>query len=371
MRITLFTDTLAAGGAERTVVVLAEEFANRGHRVVVVTWNNDVADFYMLPTGVQRIRVPLDSQQASVRWFDVIGNARRLRAIRRTIRATDPDAVISFQDGTNELFLVSSAGDRYRKLISCQNDIEQHAHYNRRWAALRRYLYRLADWVVFLDADQARRASHSHRSWRCTGIPNPLPHIDTSPGTRETQVTGWLERFSLRVSAMGRLVYQKGFDLLLEAFKRVNEVLPNAGLVIIGEGDLRPQLEASVAGLGLKDVVMMPGRLHRPHAVISRCHAFVLSSRYEGQGLALVEAMATGVAVISHDCPSGPSTIIRDGYDGILVPSGDVDGLARAIIRVLQNEHERQTLATHATEVRRRYAADAICRQWEELLAAA
>ena len=366
-RLTLFISTLRGGGAERSVTVLAEAFAAAGHDVSVVTWNDAEPDSYRLPESVGRVRVSLGGG-ASVRWFDVVGNLRRLRAIHKAIAATRPDAVISFLDGTNELFLLASLGARYGKLISCQVDLCRHRHYNRRWALLRRWLYPLADRVVFLDRAQARWAEAHFSGWRCDGIANPLPTIETRPDAAAEAVLAQAAGFPRKLVAMGRLVPQKGFDMLLDAFAPLAGMHPDWALIILGEGPDRANLEAQRERLGLTARVVMPGFVARPHAVIAACDLFVFSSRYEGQGLALLEALACGTPAVSFDCPSGPSLVLRDGETGLLVAEGDVAALGAAMARLMRDDTERRRMAARAARSTDDYAPARILCEWVGLI---
>lgn len=367
MRITLFIGTLGGGGAERALIVLAEGLHKRGHEVTVLTWINDEPDFYLVPEGVEHVRAVIPGSIVSTRWYNVVGFIRRLFALRKSIKSTQPEVVISFLDGNNELFLLASIKERYRKILSCQIDIAEHDHFNLRWDRLREFIYKWADRIVFLDSEQAERAHEQHPTWSCVGIPNPVVDINTIPDIQAKEIIGILEKFPVRLAAMGRLANQKGFDLLLEAFKKVVQHFPEAGLVILGEGPLRDDLQAQIKVLNLTDHVLMPGQMHNPHAVIAACDLFVFSSRYEGQGLALVEAMACGVPAVSFDCPSGPSYIIQDNVDGILVPPGDTGALAEAVAMLLNDEKRRLEFAVEAKRVRDRFSTGKICSQWERL----
>jgi len=166
---------------------------------------------------------------------------------------------------------------------------------------------------------------------------------------------------------MGRLVPLKGFDRLLSAFKLAADKIPGWRLVIIGEGELRPELEQIIARCGLTESVQLTGLIQDPFAVMRQSRFFVMSSLSEGFPYALLEAMACGLPAIAMDCPSGPREIIRDGVDGIIVPDGDVDALATAMQRLMTDEPERQRLAAHALEVREEFNADKIIQLWQEL----
>ena len=368
MKITMFISTLGSGGAERAMTCLSEEFSRRGHELTVVTWNNQVEDFYKLHESVRRISVEY-RKSPFARWYDLPGNISRFRAIRKAIASTEPDAVISFLDGTNELFLLSSFNEKYYKILSCQVDMRMHAHYNTRWIWLRRWLYRLADKIVFLDRAQGEWANRTFPGWNCTGIPNPLPAIDVIPDKETEHVIEEAKRFPKRIVAMGRLAPQKGFDMLLDAFVPLADKFPDWGLVILGEGDDREKLEIQREKLGLQQRVMMPGRVSKPHAVIASSDIFAFSSRYEGQGLALLEAIACGVPAVSYDCPSGPSEILQHEKSGLLVEAENVEAFRKALERLMTSEEERLAMSDFARRSVGRYDNEVICRQWDALLA--
>ncbi|NLO89188.1 MAG: glycosyltransferase, partial [Clostridia bacterium] len=132
------------------------------------------------------------------------------------------------------------------------------------------------------------------------------------------------------ILSAGRLTAAKDFPTLIHAFARVRaERL--ARLMILGEGEERPNLESLVRELGLESDVSMPEFVENPYAYMARAAVFVLSSAWEGFGNVLVEAMAVGTPVVSTDCPSGPAEILEGGKWGKLVPVGDVEKLAKAL----------------------------------------
>jgi len=170
------------------------------------------------------------------------------------------------------------------------------------------------------------------------------------------------------ILAMGRLSPEKGFDLLLQAFAQLAGRNSDWTLAIAGEGPRRSMLEQQIAHLGLSDRVRLLGWVSQPHRLMRQARLFVLSSRYEGFPVALLEAMACGLPAVSFDCDSGPREIIRHELDGLLVPPGDVSALAGSIERLLRDDALRATLAHHARDVAQRFSQESFAAKWEEVL---
>jgi glycosyltransferase involved in cell wall biosynthesis len=142
------------------------------------------------------------------------------------------------------------------------------------------------------------------------------------------------------ILALGRLVPQKDFGMLIRAFAQVRRARA-ARLLILGEGPERDGLAAAIAENGLQDDVQLPGWTVNPYPYMARSRLFVLSSRWEGLPTVLIEALFCGVEVVSTDCPSGPREILDGGRYGALVPVGDVDALAEAMERALSRDAAR------------------------------
>jgi glycosyltransferase involved in cell wall biosynthesis len=312
-----------------------------------------------------------------VRWFDLLGNIRRLARIRAAILSTRPDCVIGIGDGTNELMLLATANCGLTRLVSIQIDQSGHDRYHTGWddrrrRRLRRRAYAMADAVVLLSAQEAGRAAADNPGWRCAAIPDPvIPTIDPEPDEQAASIMARLEARECWLVGAGRLVEQKGFDLLLAAFASLAARFPAWGLLILGEGPDRPSLERQAATLHIAERVLMPGVVRKLHAVLQRCDVFVLPSRFEGQPLVLMEAMLCGLPVVSFDCPSGPASIIRPGVDGLLVGPITATALAAELSRMMACPDMRRAMGRAAPEVRSRFDVQRICARWERLIARA
>jgi glycosyltransferase involved in cell wall biosynthesis len=162
------------------------------------------------------------------------------------------------------------------------------------------------------------------------------------------------------------LVKQKGFSHLIDAFVLLRKVIP-AHLWIIGEGELRQELEAKVACLGLGNCVRLLGFQSNPYKFMAAADVFALSSLWEGFGNVIVEAMACGVPVVASDCLHGPAEIITNGVNGLLVPPSDDQALSRAMLRVLTDQALRERLSANGRARAEDFQARTIASAYERL----
>jgi glycosyltransferase involved in cell wall biosynthesis len=172
---------------------------------------------------------------------------------------------------------------------------------------------------------------------------------------------------SRTVLAAGRLVYQKGYDMLIPAFAQVHAARPDWRLKICGGGELKGTLVDVVAEHGLEEVVELPGPCADLPGEMEQASVYALSSRFEGFPLVLLEAMGKGMAVVAFDCPTGPRDIIDDHRNGILVPPKDVDAFAAGLLELIEDEELRRRCGEAAAETARQYTIDAVGPRWEEL----
>jgi len=353
--IVFINSSMVCGGAERVITLLTEYWAGMGTRTTVVTIHSPDRDHYSLDPRVGR--VSLDAKRESKNFLDGFGNnLRRVAKLRRAIRSLRPSVVISFQDTNNVLTLIASAGLSVPTIVCERNDPRMKAK-SPIWAGLRRLVYRRANMLVVQTQSLVEWARKLVGADKVYVLPNPVaqPAV-TAISPTERQET---------IVAVGRLVRQKGFDMLLEAISLCDH---RWVLEIVGDGPERRNLELLARTLGISDQVRFVGRVTNPGVHYQKAALFVLSSRYEGFPNVLVEAMACGLPAISFDCASGPAEIIRHGVDGILVPPEDAHALARAIDTLMMNPRQRLSMAKRAHEVVHRFATAKIVSEWDSLI---
>ena len=334
VQVSIYIPSLHGGGAERVMVALANGFAVRG----VIT---DLV--------LAKAEGPyLSEVSRAVRIVD-LGAERAIKSMAGLVsylRKECPTAVLSALNHANVIALLARriAGCTTRVVVSQRSTPSAQAFNNRSirtWIECHsmRWFYPQADAIVSIShgvaSDLTVFARISPQS--ITTIYNPIELAKIANLATEPIAHTWFEPGSPPVIlGVGRLHKAKDFQSLIKAFAQV-QMNRSVRLVILGEGELRPQLEAQADELGLHDVVDFPGFVKNPFKFMRSASLFVLSSAWEGFSNVLVEAMACGTPVVSTACPSGPSEILQDGKWGRLVPVGDVAALAQAMAAALDD----------------------------------
>jgi glycosyltransferase involved in cell wall biosynthesis len=189
-------------------------------------------------------------------------------------------------------------------------------------------------------------------------MPNAVPDVRAARSDLSSSV----------VVSAGRLTPQKGFDLLVEAFRIVAERHPAWSLHIYGVGPMRQQLARQLRASGLKGTVVLKGFSGSLPEALAGASIFALSSRFEGFSLALVEAMGVGLPPVSFACPHGPLEIITNDVDGLLVPPENVEALAAGICALIEDPQRRAELGAAARRRVRSYAPDVVDAAWDRLI---
>jgi len=358
-RLAICVPDMGAGGAERSMLKLAGELAARGYPVDLVLARAE---------GPHMAEIP-----PAVRLVDL--KARRvllsLPGLIRYLRHERPAALLSvLHANLVALWARRLAGVPTRVIVSERNTLSSEAqHYAdlrmRLMPQLIRLFYRWADGIVAVSNGVADDLAHTAgiARERITVIYNPIVTPSLIAQAKAPVDHPWFQQGEAPVIlGAGRLCNQKDFPTLIRAFARVRKS-HLARLVILGEGEERPALEALIRQLGLESSVDLPGFVANPLPYMVRAAVFVLSSRWEGLPGALIEALYCGAPLVSTDCPSGPREILADGAYGQLVPVGDADALAQAIERALDGKAPKPS-----AESWRPYASETVATQYLDLL---
>jgi len=346
MKLCFIIYSLGNGGAERVLTTLANYFIDE-YEISIITFN-DEKSFYRLD---QRIKIiPLSSNKNSNNIFDAIkNNISTIIKLIKTIKKVNSDVVISFMTTSNILSILAC------KILNKPIIISERTNYDflssKIWKKIRKIVYPFCNHLVVQSNYDLEKYNFVKN---VSIIENPLFIKDFSEQIQR-------KNYFL---AVGRLDRVKGFDMLIEAYSKLNT---SWKLKIVGEGKERKALQDQIERLVLIDKVELLGRKNDVEKYYYEAGIFILSSRMEGYPNALVEAMACGCPCISFDCKTGPSSIIKNNINGILIENGNIDELSKAMNELSLNAENRQKLSLKALEIREKLNIKKISEKWEFL----
>lgn len=363
LSVSVFLPALEGGGAERAMLHLAQGLAERGVKTDLVIAQAEGAYLKQLPEQVRLI----DLQSR----FPVV--LSKTLALRRYLQQEQPDVLLSALDILGSApWAQRLAGVSTRIVMCVQTHLSQQFrdHQPNTIGKVRphfvRWFYAWADGIVAASQgvadDLAAMAKLPVEQVQV--IYNPVITPQMVAKMQEPLDHPWFAADAPPVIlGVGRLVSQKDFFTLIKAFAQVRQ-RSLARLMILGEGEQRPQLEALINELGLSADVALPGFVENPYAYMANSAVFALSSIFEGFGNVVAEALAAGTPVVSTDCKSGPAEILANGEYGRLVPVGDVDALAAVMIATLAEPANPTTLQQRAAA----FSLDNITEQYLDFL---
>jgi GalNAc-alpha-(1->4)-GalNAc-alpha-(1->3)-diNAcBac-PP-undecaprenol alpha-1,4-N-acetyl-D-galactosaminyltransferase len=365
MRILFFVSSMHAGGAERVAATLASGWARRGDSVTLApTYTKKGSCFYSLNPAVRLVWVA-----DRMGWLGrtLFPSLSKWFAIRRLVRESNPDVIISFLTNVNVVILFATRGLGVPVIVCERTNPAFSSSAGTFLQRLRRFSYPWADAVVLQSQDSVDAFKQMvPRVKTLLVVPNPLP-----PDLRDVDITPAVPAPARRlVLGMGRLVPSKRFDALIQAFAALATDYPDWDLVIWGDGPQRDELIQQIQETGLASRISLPGRTEQPWQEMAKADIFVLTSQVEGFPNVLLEAMALGRACVTVDCPSGPRELSQDGKYALLTPLDDQPALCRAMAQLMDDSTLRDVMGRHAAaSVQERYGLPEIMLRWDDAMA--
>jgi glycosyltransferase involved in cell wall biosynthesis len=362
--------TLAGGGAERVMVHLLNNIDKRKFDPYLVLFQRKGAFLKELPDDTNIcILSNKDYALGFKQFFEII-------SLISLINKNKPAVIVSFMWYTNVISLLAKMLCKIeckvivaeRTTLSFTNE-GRIVGWIRRWTI--RYFYPVSHYYI-AQTKQMRQEliEKAHlQSEKIKIIHNPIDiHEIKKMSKKQIDMAGFNPELSLILS-VGRLTIEKGYNNLIRAFSHVNKK-NDAYLMILGEGEERHRLERLVKKLGVKENVFLPGFEKNPYKYLAHSTMFVLPSLYEGFPNALLESLSLGVPSIATRCQNGPSEIITDGVDGILVPPTDESALVDALKQLLVDKNLRNRLGEAGKKRAMDFRVEKIIKQYEEVIEA-
>lgn len=373
LKIVYITPALyMAGGVERVLTLKANYFAEHfGYDItIILTEGKDKPLFYPLSNKIKVINLNIGFEELWTCSFikKIFVYLKKQRQFKKTLTkelmCIRPNITISLL--RREINFINDIKDGSRKIGEMHINRANYRNYSTEkvcfikklfakfWSSnLLHHLQKLDKLVVLTDRDRD--------SWvelnNVVTIPDPLSILPTkiSPLTEK------------RVVAIARYSHEKGIDLLLKAWSIVEKQISDWRLDVFGDGDRAPY-EQLIDELKInRKSCLLHGRTDDVEKEYCNSSIFVLSSRFEGFGMVLTEAMACGLPVVSFDCPWGPRSIITDGEDGLLVENGNTYALASSLIRMISDDTLRHTMSSIGIRDVQHFKIERIAEQWGEL----
>lgn len=361
-----------AGGVERVLTLKANYFAEHfGYDVtIILTEGKGKSPFYPLSDRIKVVNLDIGFEQL---WncsflkkiFVYLKKQRQYKkALTAELMKLCPDITVSLlrreinfligiKDGSKKIGELHVNRLNYRNFEANDTNFIKQLFAKLWMSSLVKQLKRLDRFVVLTEEDMLAWPELQNVSV----IPDPLSFVPTAQSSLSVK----------RVIAVGRYVYQKGFDLLLQAWAKIERQCPDWMLVVYGDGDKTPY-EQMMRNLGIDTSRCL---LNGPTTDIQREYVnsslFVFTSRFEGFGMVLVEAMACGLPVVSFACPCGPKDIVRDGEDGFLVENGNIDELVQQLIKLMVDHRLRTAFARHAQQNAQRFNIEQTALRWKSV----
>lgn len=381
----LIANGYAGGGTIRTTLNMANGLSARGHDVEVVSvLRRRTVPMFKLDAEV-RMRPLADTSPVALRpsdWLEPLVEKRdQLR--KKLLHA--PSKLIHPNDVRHPTFNLYSDIQLMRFLRSVKDGViigtrpalnlaiarfvrrsvirvgQEHLHLAKHRAPLKasfqKYYPRLDAFATLTPDDAVAYQAFLGNNGRVLSMPNAAPEMDGVRANLDNKV----------VVAAGRLAAQKGFDMLIPAFARVAEKHPDWELRIFGAGEKESDLRKIIDDLDVGANVKLMGFTKSLPQEFGAGSIYVLSSRFEGFPMVLLEAMMTGLPPVAFDCPTGPRDLITQNVDGIVVPHKDIDAMASGIIDLIEDEDRRKALGAAAYEKAQQYTTAGLAEKWEQL----
>jgi glycosyltransferase involved in cell wall biosynthesis len=371
IRVLFFISSLEGGGAERVMVEILRNI-NRNYiePILILLYPYDHSPYKgLLPKDLEVIVIKRESDTS-------LEKIKQFKDFLKCIKNKKPDLILSMLTHCNIMAIVAGLMYKIRTIVSEHNTLSEiiKTEDGRKMMGISgsflvRKLYRFANKIIAVSEgikdDLIKNFGISKE--KISVIYNPVDLENIRTLSKEPVDHHFFESNVPIIISVGRLIYQKGFDLFIRALKKLSSQI-DFRAIILGNGPEKESLEDLAFKLDIIDKISFAGFKANPFAFLSKSDIFVLSSRFEGLPMAILEAMACEVPIIATDCKSGPREILQDGEYGIFVPIEDEDALSVAMLKLLKDSALRERFKLLSKERVTNFSIDKIVKKYEELI---
>lgn len=360
--------TCHSGGMERVLTNKANYLVRHGYEVVVVTTDQQgLPPFFPLDKRIRCIDLHVNYEENNGKsflnklWHYPWKQYRHKKRLREVLCQEQPDIAISMF--CNDAGFITQLDDGSKKLLEIHFSKFKRLQYGRKG------LWRLADlWRSQQDENTVTRFDKFVvLTEEDKGYWGDLSNITVIPNALTFSTPQRASLSNKKVIAVGRYTYQKGFERLIEAWQTVAPRFPDWQLDIVGEGEERETLQRQINAYGLERQIALVSPTKEVEKLYLEASLLVLSSRYEGLPMVLLEAQAFGLPIVACRCKCGPADVVTDGEDGFLVADGDTQELAQRMMALMADEALRQQMGRKAKVASHRYDEENVMKQWTDL----
>ncbi len=359
-------------GMERVLTMKANYLARQGHEIhIIITDGGDKKPYFPLDESVKVHQLNIDFEEPYKHFLLCRLWLYRQRMYKLKERLSvclshiQPDITISLL--RRDINIIDRMKDGSIKIGEIHFDRLHYRYFNARWlpSVLNSYIQRR--WMGNLVRELRKLSKFVVLTYEDLAYWTELDNVMVIPNPASFFPDRVSDCRNKQVIAVGRYVEQKGFDRLIPAWRQVIDRHPDWVLKIYGDGRLRNQLQHQIEKLRLSEHCILEKPVSDIITKYQESSIFVLSSRFEGVSLVMMEAMACGLPVVAYACHCGPRDVISEEVDGLLVPEGDIDGLAEAMSRLIEDEGLRMEMGKNARVKAEKYDIDSIGKQWIDL----
>ena len=360
--------TCHSGGMERVLANKANYLVNQGMEVVIVTTDQQgLPPFFSLDQRIRCVDLCINYEENNGKsLFNKLLHYplkqwKHKKRLTKILMQEHPDITISMFN--NDASFITDIKDGSKKILEIHFSKFKRLQYNRKgW-------WRLVDvWRTKQDERIARRfdrfvvlTKEDKDNWGDMDNICVIPNASTFQNAQTSPLT------VPKVIAIGRYDYQKGFDRLIMAWKKVTETVSGWHLDIIGDGSKRQELQSLIQQLGMEKHISLIKPTSNIDSTYLHASILALTSHYEGLPMVLIEAQSFGLPIVAFNCKCGPMDVVTDGVDGFLVPEGDIEAFADRLLVLMQDRVLRKNMGRRAKSASSRYEEVFIMKQWMKL----